>query len=354
MYRGLSDRKMQILRAVVEFYIETGEPVGSKYLQDNEFDGLSSATIRNEMAELEEMGFLCHPHTSAGRIPTELGYRLYVDNLMRAYSMNAGEIHALRDMLSDKVAELDKILDRAGRYMSAVTNYTALSVKPKSSLASVFRYNCVPIDGSSFLLVAILSAGTVKTKYVRCRGKVDDAVLKKLEKVLNGYMSGVNIETLTLNSVVQMEQDMGEDAYLITTVIKHILSILSESGGGTLKFEGVDRLLEYPEFTDVNRLRGMLNLMENQDDIVDLVTDAGDGVKVYIGKENSVSEMNNSTLVFRTIKSGENVIGAIGVIGPCRMDYSKVITTVDTLCREIERTLNGASLPPGRNEKTDG
>lgn len=354
MYRGLSDRKMQILRAVVEFYIETGEPVGSKYLQDNEFDGLSSATIRNEMAELEEMGFLCHPHTSAGRIPTELGYRLYVDNLMRTYSMNAGELHALRDMLSDKVAELDKILDRAGRYMSAVTNYTALSVKPKSSLASVFRYNCVPIDGSSFLLVAILSAGTVKTKYVRCRAKVDDAVLKKLEKVLNGYMSGVNIETLTLNSVVQMEQDMGEDAYLITTVIKHILSILSESGGGTLKFEGVDRLLEYPEFTDVNRLRGMLNLMENQDDIVDLVTDAGDGVKVYIGKENSVSEMNNSTLVFRTIKSGENVIGAIGVIGPCRMDYSKVITTVDTLCREIERTLNGASLPPGRNEKTDG
>lgn len=354
MYRGLSDRKMQILRAVVEFYIETGEPVGSKYLQDNEFDGLSSATIRNEMAELEEMGFLCHPHTSAGRIPTELGYRLYVDNLMRAYSMNAGELHALRDMLSDKVAELDKILDRAGRYMSAVTNYTALSVKPKSSLASVFRYNCVPIDGSSFLLVAILSAGTVKTKYVRCRSKVDDAVLRKLEKVLNGYMSGVNIETLTLNSVVQMEQDMGDDAYLITTVIKHILSILSESGGGTLKFEGVDRLLEYPEFTDVNRLRGMLNLMENQDDIVDLVTDAGDGVKVYIGKENSVSEMNNSTLVFRTIKSGENIIGAIGVIGPCRMDYSKVITTVDTLCREIERTLNGASLPPGRNEKTDG
>ncbi len=345
---------MQILRAVVEFYIETGEPVGSKYLQDNEFDGLSSATIRNEMAELEEMGFLCHPHTSAGRIPTELGYRLYVDNLMRTYSMNAGELHALRDMLSDKVAELDKILDRAGRYMSAVTNYTALSVKPKSSLASVFRYNCVPIDGSSFLLVAILSAGTVKTKYVRCRAKVDDAVLKKLEKVLNGYMSGVNIETLTLNSVVQMEQDMGDDAYLITTVIKHILSILSESGGGTLKFEGVDRLLEYPEFTDVNRLRGMLNLMENQDGIVDLVTDAGDGVKVYIGKENSVSEMNNSTLVFRTIKSGENVIGAIGVIGPCRMDYSKVISTVDTLCREIERTLNGASLPPGRNEKTDG
>ena len=351
MYRGLSDRKMQILRAVVEFYIKTGEPVGSKYLQDNEFDRLSSATIRNEMAELEEMGFLCHPHTSAGRIPTEFGYRLYVDSLMRTYSMNATEVRALRDMLSDKVAELDKILDRAGRYMSAVTNYTALSVKPKNSLASVFRYNCVPIDGSSFLLVAILSVGTVKTKYVRCSKPLCDSVLKKLEKVLNGYMSGVNIETLTLNSVVQMEQDMGEDAYLITTVIKHILSILSESGGGTLKFEGVDRSLEYPEFTDVNRLRGMLNLMENQDDIVDLVTDAGDGVKVYIGKENSVSEMNNSTLIFRTIKSGENVIGAIGVIGPCRMDYPKVITTVDTLCREIERTINGASLPPGKNEK---
>lgn len=350
MYHGLSDRKMQILKAIVDLYIEKGEPVGSKYLQDNEFSHFSSATIRNEMAELEEMGFLCKAHTSAGRIPTELGYRLYVDNLMQSYSMNAGEIRALRDMLSDKVSELDKILDRAGRYMSAVTNYTALAVKPKRESAAVFRFNLVPIDGSNFLLVAILAAGAVKTKYVRCPGRIEEATLAKLEKVLNGYMAGVDIERMTLNSVMQMEQDMGEDAYLVTLVIKHIFAIMSESGTGTLKFEGVDRLLEYPEFTDVGKLKGMLGLMENKEDIVDLVSDAGDGVKVYIGKENSVSEMNNSTLIFRTIKSGESVIGAIGVIGPCRMDYSKVITTVDTLCREIERTLNGASLPPGKNE----
>ncbi|MCI8332525.1 MAG: heat-inducible transcription repressor HrcA, partial [Clostridiales bacterium] len=328
-------------------------PVGSRYLSEHLKIGLSSATIRNEMAELEEMGYLCQPHTSAGRIPTDLGYRFYVDSLMQAYDFKASEVRALNDMLSERVAELDMILDKAGRFMSNMTNYTALAVHPKLGGATVYRYNAVFIDEYDFLLVVILGAGSVKTKYIHTDFPVDDGVLKRLERVLNSCMAGIDVEKVTLPTVMQMEREMGDASALIGPIVKYIYEIIGEQGSGALKLEGVDRLLEYPEFTDVNKLKGVLTLMEKQEDILDLIEDSGDGVKVLIGRENSVSVMNDSTLVFRTIKSKDRVIGAIGVIGPCRMDYAKVITTVETLCRQIENMVNGSELPSSNKEDRD-
>lgn len=353
MYYELSDRKKLILKALVDAHIENGDPVGSRYLTESTKLGISSATIRNEMAELEEMGYLCHPHTSAGRVPTELGYRFYVDALMQAYDLKANEVRALNDMLSDRVAELDKILDKAGRFMSTVTNYTALAIQPKRGHATVYRYNTVPVDDYNFLLVVIFGAGAVKTKYIHTDFPVDEGTLKRLEKVLNRYMAGVDIATLTIPTVMQMEREMGDASSLIGPVTKYVYDLLGERDGGALKLEGVDRLLEYPEFTDINKLKGVLGLMERQDDLLDLVAGAGDGVKVLIGKENSVPVMNDSTLIFRTIKSGDKVVGAIGVIGPCRMDYAKVISTVDALCGQIENVIN-AGLPPAKTEEDNG
>ncbi len=349
MYRELSERKKQILKVLIDAHIENGDPVGSRYLTEIAGLGLSSATIRNEMADLEEMGYLCRPHTSAGRVPTELGYRFYVDALMQAYDLKASEVRALNDMLSDRVAELDKILDKAGRFMSSMTNYTALAIQPKHAPASAFRYNTVPVDEYNFLLVVILGAGAVKTKYIHTDLPVDEAVLTRLERVLNRYMAGVNINQLTLSTVMQMEREMGDASSLVGLITKYVYNILGESDGGALHLEGVDRLLEYPEFTNVNKLKGVLGLMENQDDLLHLVENAGDGVMVLIGKENSVSVMNDSTLIFRTIKDGDRVVGAIGVIGPCRMDYARVISTVDVLCAQIEQMISGG-LPPAKGE----
>ena len=351
MYNELTERKRRILKTLIDAHIENGDPVGSRYLSESLQLGLSSATIRNEMAELEEMGYLCQPHTSAGRVPTDLGYRFYVDSLMQAYDFKASEVRALNDMLSDRVAELDMILDKAGRFMSSMTNYTALAVHPKQSSAAVYRYNTVLIDEYDFLLVVILGAGSVKTKYIHTDFPVDEAVLKQLERVLNHYMAGVDVDQVTLPTVMQMEKEMSDASALIGPIIKYIYEILGEKGSGALKLEGVDRLLEYPEFTDVNKLKGVLALMERQEDILELIEDSGDGVKVLIGKENSVSVMNDSALVFRTIKEKDRVVGAIGVIGPCRMDYAKVIATVETLCRQIENMENGGELPPPNKEE---
>ena len=349
MYAELSDRKKKILKALIDAHIENGEPVGSKYLTENIDFGLSSATVRNEMAELEQMGYLCHPHISAGRVPTELGYRFYVDTLMQAYDMKASEVRALNEMLNDRVAELDKILDRAGHFMSALTNYTALSIQARHGHATAYRFNTVPVDEHDFLLVVILGAGAVKTKYIHTDFTIGEGVLARLEQVLNRYMAGVDVQTVTLPTVMQMEREMGGAAALISPVTKYIYDVLGRDDGGALRIEGVDRLLEYPEFTDVGRLKGVLGLMDNQSDLLNLVEDAGDGVKVLIGKENTIEVMDNSTLVFRTIKSGERTVGAIGVLGPCRMDYAKVIATVDTLCKQIENVINGA-LPPSETE----
>lgn len=353
MYYELSDRKKLILKALIDFHIENGDPVGSRYLTESTHLGLSSATIRNEMAELEEMGYLCQPHTSAGRVPTELGYRFYVDALMQAYDLKASEVRALNDMLSDRVAELDKILDKAGRFMSNMTNYTALAIQPRREAAAVYRYNTVPVDDYNFLLVVILGVGAVKTKYIHTDFPLNEGILRSLERVLNRYMAGVDINSVTVPTVMKMEKEMGDAASLIGPVTKYIYDVLGESDGGELRLEGVDRLLEYPEFTDVSKLKGVLGLMERRDDLLELVSDAGDGVKVLIGKENSVPVMSDSTLIFRTIKTGDKVVGAIGVIGPCRMDYAKVISTVDALGKQIENVIN-AGLPPAKTEDNNG
>ena len=342
-YRELSERKRDILRAVIEAHIRDGEPVGSRALTDGHGSHgggrfpFSSATIRNEMAELEQMGYLTHPHTSAGRIPSELGYRFYVDALMQRYEMTAQEIRQIEQTLRQKSAELDGILKMAGKVVSRLTNYPAIAVKPKSKKQTVLRFSVTPVDSESFLLVMVITKNIAKTRFIRCPVPLSNEVLRKLEEVLNRYLAGRDISALTLPEIMEMEALLGGYGGLISPIMRQIYDSLSgESEGGQLQLSGVENLLHYQEFTDHTRLKEVFGVFDNSETLLDLVSLADPGeTRVYIGRENRLDAMRDSSLVFKTIVSGGKTVGAIGVIGPCRMNYAKVISTINYLSDDI-------------------
>ena len=339
MYSELSDRKKAILKAVIDAYIESGEPVGSRTLTEGKrkFE-LSSATIRNEMAELEVLGYLVQPHTSAGRVPTDAAYRFYVDSLMQKYSLTSSEVAQLNKALRSKTAELDRIIKEAGRVVSNLTNYPTIALSPASTKSSVLRFSITRVDEKSFLLVVILEKNKAKTRFVNCEIEIPDDILEKLERLLNAYVAGHDIRDITLSRIMGIESELGDYASIVTPIMKYICDMISGSDSGEIKIDGVGRLLEYPEYSDTNKLRNILGFMESKDDILDIVSDSenSDDIDVLVGSESESEMLKNSAVVFKKITVGGQVVGAIGVIGPTRMDYSRVISTIRYLSDCIE------------------
>lgn len=338
----LSDRKKLILKAIIEAHIVNGEPVGSKFLTQNQQISCSSATIRNEMAELENMGYLEQPHTSAGRIPSEAGYRFYVDWLVDKYNFTQSEISELHANLHQRQLELDSIIQTAMQLASKFTKYTAISIKPRRARITVQKYEIMRLDPSTIVLIMVIG-DIIKTKYVRSNRPIPPDAEGLLIKVLNAKVVGVTADEITLPMLMEMERMMGEFDYLVSPVIKAICETITSFDGGDIRFEGINRLLSYPEFYDVDRLRDMIALFEKKDDLFEVISnDAqnGDQVQVYIGRENIVKVMDNSTLIFKAIHDRGRPVGAIGIIGPTRMDYRRVISTINHLTNGVTELLS--------------
>jgi heat-inducible transcriptional repressor len=333
----LSERKRLILKEIVEAHIKLGEPVGSKYLTQEANIPYSSATIRNEMAELEELGYLEKPHTSAGRIPSEIGYRFYVDSLVHQYEMTTKEANELNKMLSVKMSEIDKILENATKAASNITNYTAMSLRPRPSSITIKKFETVYLDERNFIIVMISAQDSIKTKSIKLPFEVDKSEITFLSDLLNTYVVGISLSELNISLIMEMESKMDLHPEIVSIVIKNIYETMNELGS-EIKFEGVNRLLQYPEYKDIDKLQQMLSTFESKDDIIKAVStidQSDDATKVFIGSENMVKIMDNSTLIYKNLKLHGKTIGAIGIIGPCRMDYSKVLATIDKLSDEI-------------------
>ncbi len=352
LYDELSERKRIILKAVVEAHIEGGEPVGSKYIVQNNLLSCSSATIRNEMAELEEMGYLEQPHTSAGRVPSELGYRFYVDTLASQYDTATREVAAVNQLLKSKMSEIDQILESASRLASKLTNYTGIAIKPKASSVKMSRYEVISLDDSSFAVVMITSHGNVKTKKTKTQEKFSEEAVAKLTALLNAHLVGLSADMITLPLIVQLEKAMGPEGFMVNAAVKCIYDVMSEIDGGELRYSGVSNLLNYPEYSDTQQLGRLLGTLEEQDEILDLVSDSdGDGINVLIGSESSVQVMNNSSLVFKPIRKNGRTVGVIGVLGPLRMDYKNVLRTIDEIGGSIADMIGDArELKKGEND----
>ncbi len=356
----LSERKKSILKAIVESHIECGEPVGSKSLLLMPGINCSSATVRNEMAELEEMGYLEQPHTSSGRVPSQLGYRFYVDQLIEHYNMTNSEITQINRVLKSKTAELDQILLTASKLASAMTNYTGLAVQPKRASVTVTRFSYSYIDPRNFVLIMITSLGTVSSKHIRLDEGRDEDSVSRLCDALNDYAAGLSADAINLAVMIKLESAVGDDAPLIGPIIKTVYSVLSEYDGGELQLSGISHLLEYPEYSDTDELSGLLGTLERKDEILRLVSENESGdVSVLIGSESPVKVMSNSSLVFKPVMRDGRVLGVIGVLGPRRMDYAKVLETVEKLCESIGEVIGTGSedsraLNPGSSGAGSG
>lgn len=337
---GLSERKRQILKAIVEAHISGGEPVGSKYIVENKQLTCSSATIRNEMSELEEMGFLEKPHTSSGRVPSEQGYRFYVDSLLQHYAMTAGEVAQINQILKTKMSELDGILEKASKLASNLTNYTGFAVRPRYSTMSISKFEAIEIDENNLLLVMITASGSVKTHRLRVDGGCSHESLSLLTDVLNQNLVGHSSAEITLPILVEMENQMGESAHLINPVIKVIYDTMNNEDDGDLRISGLNRLLQYPEFSDSEKFGKLLGALESKDEILNLVSSGNsDDVNVIIGSEGEYKVMDNSSVIYKPIKKNGRTVGAIGVIGPLRMDYAKVLATIEEIGENISDML---------------
>ena len=351
--KKLSERKKQILRAVVEAHIATGEPVGSKYLTDNAGINFSSATVRSEMADLEEMGYLEQPHTSSGRVPTKLGYHFYIDSLMNGYKLSAMETMELSNTLKGKIGELDSLMTSVSKLVSSLTNYTAVALKAENRERTVDRFSYMILDAHSFLIVMRMSDSGVVTKQIQTHVLVDDRLLKRLTQLLTKYLARTPAREISFSVVMTIEHEIGVGGAIVAPSVKAVYEAIGGSADADLRFEGVNRLLEYPEFSDIEKIRGMLEMMENKQEMIKILSEAdSDKVNVYIGGGEQEGLVDNSALIFKKLTVGGKVVGAIGVIGPSRMDYSKVISTMEYLSRQIS-VLFGGALPPGKTELSE-
>ena len=341
----LSERKKLILKAVVEAHIDGGEPVGSKYIVQSNLLSCSSATIRNEMAELEELGYLVQPHTSAGRVPSEAGYRFYVDSLVEQYARTTHEVAQINQLLRVKMDEIDQILDMASRLASTMTNYTGIAIKPKANTVTMLKFEIVSIDLNNFAVVMITSGGAVKTKKVKVDRPVSDASLKKLADLLHARICGLGAEMITLPIIMGLEDEMGDDAFLVNLSVKCIYEVMNEIDGGGMTLTGISNFLKYPEYSDTQELSRLLGTLESQDEILNLVSSSeSDNINVLIGSESSVKEMDNSSLVYIPIRKSGKTVGVIGVIGPRRMNYKQVLKTLGDISQNIANIIDEDAL----------
>lgn len=349
----LNDRKKQILKSVVDAYIASGEPVGSKYLTSYSNISLSPATIRNEMSELEEMGYLDKPHTSAGRVPSSNAYRLYVDELMGNYRLTMEELGVINELMHYKMSELDKIITQAGKVMSDLTHCVTVSFTKEKRQDTVSRFDTVFIDHNSFLLVAIQNSGKVKSEHMKSECYITPELLVNLKDALNEVFTDVSLEEITMPLIMKAEMRAGLLAPLVNPIIRSAFSCNDTQEGGNVKINGISNLLEYPEFSDVEKLRRIMNVFDKKDAYIkDLLTspeqvsdgtqlvpfETESGVKVYIGDEDSSSALSGTSLIFCTVPTGDTE-SVIGILGPKRMDYKKAVSALKQFSQTIGKAM---------------
>lgn len=342
----LSERKKAILKAVVEDYVESAEPVSSKAISQRARLNLSSATIRNEMSALEDMGYLKQPYTSAGRIPTSQGYRVYVNELMYMYRVTLEETKIIIDNMDKRMQELNKMLSEAGRLTSQLTNYPSYALKPSQQDVTVLRCELIPVDSKNFIIVLLLSDKVVKNRLINIPAPVEPEMLVKLSAVFNASCTGKTEAQITPGLISASERATGDSIGITAVIAGFIIEVLTETTFRHPYVSGTTSLLQYPEYRDTQNARKVLNYLANEAELMKLPEpDDSSGIKIMIGPENLAEELKDSSVVVASYDAGDNTYGLIGVVGPTRMDYSKVAARLSMIASVLSKAFSTGSLP---------
>ncbi len=336
----LDERKIKILTAVIQNYLETGEPVGSRTISKYTDLKLSSATIRNEMADLEEMGYIIQPHTSAGRIPSDKGYRFYVDSLMESKER---ELSYMKDMVLEKVDKLSEVLKQAAKLLAANTNYAAMISTPETHHNKLKFIQLSRVDEQSVLAVIVVEGNIIKNKIIPTEEGLDDDTILKLNLLLNTHLNGLSLEEINLGLITLLKERAGIHTDVVSSVIDAVADAIRADENLEIYTSGANNIFKYPELSDHERASDIINTFEEKNQLEKLVNDTlqdsegqKNGIQVYIGNEAPVPSMKDCSVVTATYELGEGMRGTIGIIGPKRMDYEKVMGTMKTLMDQLD------------------
>jgi len=341
---SLSERKKSILRTVVELYVKTAEPIGSKAVVEELGSTLSSATVRSEMSELENLGLLEKPHTSAGRIPSSLGYRLYVNELMHAQGISTDDALVINRTLDSNLAVRPYMLDEVGGLTSRLTTYPAYAMTSSTGIVSIARFDFINVDSYTFIIIALLSNDTVKNKLVHLTSPFNPKVLSKLSAIFNASFTGIAEERITPNLITATERAVADTSGIVAIIAGFIIELLVEAKAVGASFTGAVNLLDHPEYRDVDKAQRIIRYLSDVNELVRLPSpDVTGEVKITIGPENLAEQLKDSSIVTVRYDAGGDMQGLIGVVGPTRMNYSKVATHLSYIAQGLSLLLSGTN-----------
>ena len=338
---NMDDRKMRILQAIIDDYILTGVPVGSRTISKKYETGLSSATIRNEMSDLEELGYLDQPHVSAGRIPSAKAYRLYVDTLLRSGQIPNGSAEAVASHFTGRAHQMEEVIDRAAQVISSLTNYTAVVLSPKGKQPRLQTVQLVPVNADSALVVIVTDLGIVRDSVIHVSRDLSDDTLYSISRSLTEALRGCSLSE-ACERLPGMIERMRENEELLRQLYGFLSDRQEAPKRGHIAVGGTSNMLSYPEYNDVDKARHFLSLMETRDKLAEIIRDSGEmAFTVRIGPETGVPEMADCSIVTATYSTGTGQRGTVGVIGPTRMQYSRVISILNMMGRQLTDLFGG-------------
>jgi len=334
----LTERKKKVLRSVVDLYIRTAEPVGSKAIAELPDMSYSSATIRNEMAELTTLGYLEQPHTSAGRIPSAAGYRLYVDELMMDYRLSMDETRSINIAIEEKMQRVDKMVEKVAKLVSQATDLPAISVASRYGSATVRRFDLILAGTGSIILVLMLSSDEVVNKLIKLPVLVQETDLKLLSAVLNATMTEITADEFTAELMDRVIRSAGAAASLVPVIVDFATDALRRHGSTNMAVAGQMRLLGQPEYRDVDKAQRLMSSLDEESlSNLPAVMQNEMGTKVLVGPENVARELRDTSVVMTKFDIGDGMQGMIGVVGPTRMDYAKVTARLSYFAESLSK-----------------
>lgn len=333
----LDERKLKILHAIIRTYLETGEPVGSRTISKYSDLKLSSATIRNEMSDLEEMGYIIQPHTSAGRIPSDKGYRLYVDHLMEEKER---EVTELKELMIQRTDKLEQVLKQVVKVLASNTNYATMISAPQYHQNKLKFIQLSKVDDHQILAVIVAEGNVIRNKLIPLREDLDAETILKLNILLNTMLNGKTIAEINLQMISSMKEQAGIHSNIISDVVDAVAEAIHSDEGMEIYTGGATNIFRYPELSDNGKASELIQTLEEKQMLAELVTETlnkeDKGIQVYIGSESPIQSMKDCSVVTATYELGQGLQGTVGIIGPKRMDYENVMSTLKTLMDQLD------------------
>ena len=346
----LTDRKKQILKIVVENYIATADAMGSKAIVEKLPGKISSATVRNELSDLTELGYLEQPHTSAGRIPSAKGYRLYVNELMERRTLTDEETEKINQTLSGKMSQVDQVIARAGQMVSSFVGYPTYAVADHRSATSVRRFELIAMEEDSFIAVVMLSDSRVKSQLMHLQLPVEQDKLPEMSHLLNTHFTGIGFADMNSRLMSLSEQVSGEWFLLLNQVVDYASELLRDASHQEVFTNGASQLLSFPEYRDLDKAQDLMSFMVDNKENLPLPT--GDApMQILIGPENVNEALKESSVVIASYDIGDNMRGLVGVVGPTRMDYATVAARLSYFAESLSRMFGKNNQLPPKEEK---